>query len=327
MSTEAKPTHFITIDGHDARFLTGVIERAIVDKGLFRAGKLPRTLEGKTLAMYFQKPSLRTRLSFEVGMAQLGGQAVYLTDADIGLGKREPVKDIARVISGMCEGIMARTFSHQVVEELALYAYVPVINALSDYSHPCQAMADAMTIMEHHGRLAGVKIVFIGDGNNVARSLASLAAILDLRFTLAAPQQYHLADDFVKHARGLGPGTIAQTTDPIQAVKDADVIYTDTWISMGQEEQRQQRIADFRGYQVNDELLKHAPAHAIVMHCLPAYRGFEITDQVIESPRSVVFQQSENRLHLQRTLMAILLGQRPGGHPACRDATAEKPTN
>ncbi len=307
MTAASKPTHFIDIADHQGEFLTRIIDQAIAEKKLFRAGKLFRSLTGKTLAMYFEKPSLRTRLSFEVAMTHLGGHAIYLTDADIGLGKREPIKDAARVISGMCDGIMTRTFSHDAVTELAQYACVPVINALSDYSHPCQAMADTMTIKEHFGRLGGIRLAYIGDGNNVARSLACLAAKLGMHFIEAAPQSYQLDSDFIRQAQSQGPGTITQINDPTQAVKNVDVIYTDTWISMGQEQQRKQRIEDFKDYQVNDQLVQLASPDAIVLHCLPAYRGYEITDKVIESSKSLVFEQAENRLHLQRTLLNILI--------------------
>lgn len=300
--------HFINILDHQRNVLAHLIDRAISDKSLHRDGKLPTVLTGKTLAIYFEKPSLRTRLSFEVAMIQLGGHTVYLTDAEVGLGKREPIKDVARVISGMCDGIVVRTFSHQAVVELAQFASVPVVNALTDFSHPCQALADLMTAKEHFSDLTGLKLAFIGDGHNVARSLAAACARLNVEFVLASPPRYQLDSAFVDTLRRAEPkAKFQQTADPLQAVTDADVVYTDTWISMGQEEQRQNRINDFKGFQVNTDLMKHAKPTAIVMHCLPAYRGYEITDEVIESPQSVVFDEAENRLHLQRTLLAVLL--------------------
>ena len=300
--------HFINILDHSPEYLGELIDRAIEDKKLFKQGKLPQPFKGKTLAMYFEKPSLRTRMSFEVAMIHLGGNAMYLTAAEIGLGKREPIKDVARVVSGMCNGFVARTFSHQAVEELAKFASIPVINALTDFNHPCQAMADLMTAKEHFGKLAGLKLAFIGDGNNVARSLSALCGKLNVKFVLAGPQAYHLKNDFVKMLKANIPDAdFAQTTDPKEAIKDADIVYTDTWISMGQEQEKQKRINDFAGYQLNSELLALAKPSAIVMHCLPAYRGYEITDEVIESPQSVVFEEAENRLHFQRTLLTQLI--------------------
>ncbi len=300
--------HFINILDYSSDFLSELIDKAIEDKKIFKRGELPKLLSGKTLAMYFEKPSLRTRMSFEVAMNHLGGYGMYLTDAEIGLGRREPIKDVARVVSGMCDGFVARTFSHQAVEELAEFASVPVINALTDYSHPCQAMADLMTAKEHFDRLAGLKLTFIGDGNNVARSLAALCARLKVEFVLAGPEEYHLSDDFVSLLKANEPqAEFSQVIDPKEAVKDADIVYTDTWISMGQEQEKQKRINDFKGYQLDMNLLSVAKPSAIVMHCLPAYRGYEITDDVIESPQSVVFEEAENRLHFQRTLLAELM--------------------
>ncbi len=300
--------HFINILDYSSDFLAKIIDKAISDKQKFRAGTLPKTLQGKTLAMYFEKPSLRTRMSFEVAMIHLGGYGMYLTDTEIGLGRREPIKDVARVVSGMCDGFVARTFSHQAVEELAQFASIPVINALTDYSHPCQAMADLMTAKEHFGHLEGLKLAFLGDGNNVARSLSALCARLNVKFVLAGPKEYHLKDEFVKLLISKAPNAdFEQIIDPKQAVKDADIVYTDTWISMGQEQEKQKRIKDFSNYQLNMELLGLAKPSAIVMHCLPAYRGYEITDDVIESPQSLVFQEAENRLHFQRTLLSELM--------------------
>jgi len=304
----AQVRHFIDILDCDRQFLAGLIDRAIAEKKQMRAGSLPPTLTGKSLAMYFEKPSLRTRLSFEVAMAQLGGHALYLTSEEVGLGRREPIKDFARVVSRMCDGIVVRTFSHEMVAELAEFASVPVINALTDYSHPCQAMADLMTIKEELGTLAGLKLAFVGDGNNVARSVASACGLLGLEFVLAAPPAYQLEEGFVNDLHRLAPGAkFEQIKDPRQAVDEADIVYTDTWISMGQEKDRQERLKDFEGYQITSALMKLAKPSAIVLHCLPAYRGYEISDEVIESPQSLVFEEAENRLHLQRTLLSVLI--------------------
>jgi len=278
-------------------------------KRLYKAGSRDTCLAGKVLAMLFEKPSLRTRISFQVAMTDLGGNAIYVKPEDIGgIGKREPVKDIARVLSRYVDGIMARTFEHKTVTELAEFATVPVINALTDWSHPCQAMADVLTIQEHLGKLEGVKIAFIGDGNNVARSLAFACAKLGMKMVIAAPAGYELDAETIEEANKMSAGSVKQINDPARAVVGADIIYTDTWVSMGQEEEKRKRIKDFDGFQVNAELLKSAPAGAKIMHCLPAYRGDEITDEAAESANSIIFDQSENRLHLQRALLKRLLG-------------------
>lgn len=266
-------------------------------------------LSGRTLAMIFEKPSLRTRVSFAVAMTQLGGNGLVLRQEEVGLATREPVEDVARVVSSMCDGIMARTFEHAKVTGLAKYSTVPVINALTDYNHPCQAMADLMTLEEHFGNLAGRTIAFIGDGNNVARSLAIACGKFGMRFVLSAPVNYELPQDEVDAIRKMVPDLDFELVRDAQwAVKSADCIYTDTWISMGQEEQKAQRVKDFNGYQVNEALLAAAPRHAVVLHCLPAYRGLEITEEVMNSPKSLVFPEAENRLHFQKGLLAVLMG-------------------
>jgi ornithine carbamoyltransferase len=277
-------------------------------KKLYKDGGRDLCLAGKTLAMLFEKASLRTRISFHVAMADLGGNTIYVKPEDIGgVGKREPVKDMARVLSRYVHGIMARTFEHDTITELADFAEVPVINALTDFSHPCQAMADVLTIIEHCGDLGGLKIAYVGDGNNVARSLAFACAKLGMKLAVAAPAGYELDADSIAKANAIAADTIAQTNDPAEAVADADIVYTDTWVSMGQENEKKQRVADFKDFQVNADLMKIAPAKAKVMHCLPAYRGFEITDEVAESENSVIFDQAENRLHFQRALLKKLL--------------------
>jgi len=277
-------------------------------KKLYKTGKRDLCLAGKTLAMLFEKPSLRTRISFQVAMTDLGGDTIYVKPEDIGgIGEREPIKDIARVLSRYVDGIMARTFEHNTVVELAEFAAVPVINALTDRLHPCQAMADALTISEHCGRLEGVKIAFIGDGNNVARSLAFACAKLGMKIAIAAPAAYELDDKSIKTANQISAGTVTQTSDPGRAVVGADIIYTDTWVSMGQETEKEERCAAFAGFQINTELLKSASADVKIMHCLPAYRGYEITDEVAESENSIMFDQAENRLHFQRALLKKLM--------------------
>jgi ornithine carbamoyltransferase len=301
--------HFVNILDHDREYLTALLERAIADKALFRAGKLPASLERKTLVMYFEKPSLRTRMSFETAMTQLGGHGIYMTNAEIGLGKREPVKDVARVISGMADGFVARTFSHEAVCEMAKYASIPIINALTDYSHPCQAMADVMTVKEEFGSLEGLKLTYVGDGNNVARSLACVCGRFGMEFAIAAPEGFQLEGEFFDQLKSKVPDVkFSQGSDPAQAVNGADVVYTDTWVSMGQEADKQARVQQFKGYQINTELMKLAKPEAIFLHCLPAYRGFEVTDEVMESSQSRVFEEAENRLHFQRTLLAVLMG-------------------
>jgi len=277
-------------------------------KSLYSVGGKDLCLPGKNLAMLFEKPSLRTRISFQVAMTDLGGYAIYVKPEDIGgIGKREPVKDMARILSRYVDGIMARTFEHSTITELAKYATVPVINALTDWSHPCQAMADVLTIQEHFEEIQGVKITFIGDGNNVARSLAFACAKLGMKMVIASPAGYELDGESIEKANEISANSVRQTNDPGIAVLDANIIYTDTWVSMGQEQEKQKRHADFAGFQVNAELVKSAPADTKIMHCLPANRGFEITDEVTESPNSIMFDQAENRLHFQRALLKKLM--------------------
>lgn len=268
-------------------------------------------LEGKALAMIFEKPSLRTRVSFEVGMFQLGGHAIYLAPSDISLGKRESVADVARNLGRMCDIIMARVFEHEKVTELAAFAGVPVINGLSDLEHPCQALADFYTILEKKGDLKGLKLAFIGDGNNVAHSLMLLAAKTGTNFAIGCPEGYEPQEAVVATARAFAEETsavIEVVRDPAEAAKDADAVYTDVWASMGQEAETEARAKVFAPYQVNAELMKHAKPDAIFMHCLPAHRGSEVTDEVIDSPQSVVFDEAENRLHAQKAVMALLAG-------------------
>ena len=277
-------------------------------KQRYLIGERDHNLAGKVLIMLFEKPSLRTRISFHVAMADLDGDAIYVKPEDIGgIGKREPVKDMARVMSRYVDGIMARTFEHKTVTELAEYATVPVINALTDWSHPCQAMADVLTIQEHCGLLEGIKVAYIGDGNNVARSLAFACAKLGMTLAVASPAGYELDAETIDTANSISTDSVSQTNNPQQAVEDANIIYTDTWTSMGQEDEKQKRINDFAGFQVNSDLVAAAGSEPKIMHCLPAYRGLEITDEVMESENSIIFDQSENRLHFQRALLKKLM--------------------
>ncbi len=271
------------------------------------------SLQGKTLALIFEKPSLRTRVTFDVGIYQLGGHPLYLSPAEINLGKREGVYDVAKNLERMVQGIMVRTFAHQIVERMAEYAGIPVINGLTDYSHPCQAMADYLTILEVKGKIAGLKVAYLGDGNNVAHSLMFAGAQLGANVWVATPKGYEPDADATDWARIRGQqtgGTTTITNDPVEGATGADVIYTDVWASMGQEAEAEMRRRIFEPYQVNAKLFAHAKDDAIFMHCLPAHRGDEVTDHVIDSPRSVVFQQAENRLHAQKAIMVELMKER-----------------
>ncbi|HEY2587494.1 MAG TPA: ornithine carbamoyltransferase [Tepidisphaeraceae bacterium] len=303
-------THFIaiadwTID--QLRHALDVSKR--LKRQLKETGRNDPILAGKTLAMIFEKPSLRTRVSFAVAMTQLGGSGLLLRGEEVGIGTREPIQDMARVLSSMCDGIMARTFEHEKVTGLARWSTVPVINGLTDYNHPCQAMADVMTLEEHFGNLAGRTMAFIGDGNNVARSLSMACGRLGMKFILAAPGGYEFSADEVAQIRGRIPELDMQlTTDPREAVRNADAIVTDTWVSMGQELEKASRVKAFAGFQVDEKLLAVAPKHAVVLHCLPAYRGLEISEVVLEGPQSLIFPEAENRLHFQKGLLAVLLG-------------------
>lgn len=268
-------------------------------------------LNNKVLALVFSKPSLRTRISFEMGMRQLGGDALFISPNEIGLGKRESIADVARVLAGYVDGIMARVFEHQHVVELAKWSSVPVINGLSDYNHPCQAFTDVFTIYEHFGEIEKMNVSYVGDGNNVAISLLNACVILGANYTIASPQDYQIDDASWKKALALAEisgARIERMQNPIDAVKDADVVYTDTWTSMGQEEEAKKREQVFPPYQVNNSLLKHARSSAIVMHCLPAHRGQEITDEVADGPQSALFQQAHNRMHAQKAILARLIG-------------------
>ena len=302
--------HFIAIADWTTEQLRHTLDVSHqLKKQLKETGRNDPILAGKTLAMIFEKPSLRTRVSFAVAMTQLGGNGLLLRGEEVGIGQREPIEDMARVISSMCDGIMARTFEHEKVTGLAKWSTVPVINGLTDYSHPCQAMADLMTLEEHFGSLAGRTMAFVGDGNNVARSLAFACARFGMKFILAAPVGYEFSDAETTQMRSRLPGLEMEITrDPKEAVRNADAIVTDTWVSMGQEAEKAKRVKEFAGFQVDRALLTIAPKQAVVLHCLPAYRGLEISEEVMEGPQSLIFQEAENRLHFQKGLLAVLLG-------------------
>ena len=275
----------------------------------YTAGTRDALVPGRVLALVFEKPSLRTRVSFEAAMAHLGGSSVFLGE-DAGFSSsRESIADFGRVLSEYADAIVCRSKAHDTIERLAAAASVPVINGLSDYCHPCQALADVYTLKQHVGRVAGLTLAFVGDGNNVARSLAVVCGLLGMRFVLAAPKAYQFDDAFRKHLKGLLPNAeIVETTDPVAAVKGAAAVYTDVWASMGQEKERAKRLEDFKAYQVNEALMKHCP-DAVFMHCLPARRGEEVTDGVIDGPQSVVVEEAANRMHVQKGLLAWLLAK------------------
>jgi ornithine carbamoyltransferase len=298
--------HFLTLDGMTPAEFHGLLALACYLKDRRRKGVQDLCLGGKTLAMIFEKPSLRTRLSFEVAMVDFGGRGIYIRGEEIGLGEREPVQDAARVLSRYHHGIMARVFKHATVTGLAAHATIPVVNGLSDDSHPCQALADFQTIHEHFGSVAGKRIVFIGDANNVSRSLAHACILAGSTLVLACPKDYAFsAGDIAAFGAHWGK-SVVQLHDPAQAVANADVLYSDVWTSMGQEAEKAIRLKAFQGYQINEKLLAMAPK-AKVMHCLPAHRGEEITDGAMECAQSIVFDQAENRLHAQKAVLRVLM--------------------
>lgn len=300
--------HFLHLDDYTKEEVQELIDIASSEKKRLQSGdRSYRPFEGKTLAMIYAKQSLRTRVSFETGFSLLGGNAVYLGPDDISIGKREATKDISRVLSRYNDIIMARLFSHNDIVELAEYSSVPVVNGLTDYNHPCQILADALTIYECLGRLENVKIVYVGDGNNIVHSWLNLAAVFPIHFVCVCPEEYTPDEATLKKAIDAGISTIEISHDPDEGVKGADVIYSDVWASMGQKHEAEQRKKDFQGYQVDAEMMAATP-NAIFMHCLPAERGLECTDEVLEAPYSVVFQQAENRMHAQNAVMLKLLG-------------------
>lgn len=301
--------HFISMLDLAPEELAHALDTALVVK---RDGSGP-VLAGRTLALVFEKPSLRTRVSFDVAIARLGGRAIYLRHDEVGLGTREPPRDVARVLSRMVDGIAARTFQQATLTELAQWATVPVVNALSDEEHPCQALADLLTLREHLGAVEGVRLTYVGEGNNIAISLAYASVLAGMHFVCASPEEFGLPASVLEAARALpGGGSVRQSFDPHEAVKDAQAVYTDVWASMGQEHLLDARREAFAAYRLDAALLASAPATALVMHDLPAHRGEEITDEVLESPRSVVFDQAENRVHAQQAMLLLLMGRAAG---------------
>jgi len=305
-----KGRDFISLKDFTPEELWYLLKIAGYLKNRYHLGQNEELLSGKTLGMIFSKSSTRTRVSFEVAMYQLGGHALFLKAQDLQLGRGETVSDTARVFSRYLDGIMIRTHAHREVLELARYADIPVINGLTDFLHPCQALADIFTIYEKKGRVAGLKMAYIGDGNNVAHSLLYGGALFGMRVFLASPSAYRPNPSVVEEAAALAEttgGTVEVVVDPREAVEGADAVYTDVWVSMGQEAEREQRLEDLGPYQVNGELMAVADRRAVVLHCLPAHKGEEITEEVFEGPQSVVFDQAENRLHVQKAILAMLL--------------------
>ncbi|MBR5152455.1 MAG: ornithine carbamoyltransferase [Clostridia bacterium] len=304
--------HFISIHDISVAEFHELMDLALKLKKEHKAGVKHTMLEGKTLGMIFTKSSTRTRISFEVGMYQLGGHPMYLNANDMQLGRGESIYDTANVMSRFVDGIMIRTYDHQDVLDLAKFGSVPVINALTDHLHPCQAMADLMTVYEHKGKLEGLKLAYVGDGNNVAHSLLYACAKAGMHMSVATPKGYECDAEVVKNAMEDAKETgavITVTNDPKEAMKDADVVCTDTWTSMGQEAEKAERVKIFQDYQVNKELFALAKEDAIFIHCLPAYRGYEVTEDIIDGPMSVVFDEAENRLHAQKAILVALMGK------------------
>ena len=298
--------HLLTLEQLSKEELLDILNLA--DQLKFqKKNKIPHPiLQGKTLGMIFQKSSTRTRVSFEVGMHELGGQALFLSSRDLQIGRGEPIQDTARVLSRYLDGIMIRTYAQKEVEDLAKYGSIPVVNALTDYCHPCQVLADLMTIREFKGSFEGLKATFIGDGNNMANSIIVGCLRLGMKVSIASPKEYEICDHIKEFAKGF-PGMFEMTTDPMVAAKDSDVIFTDVWASMGQEGEKEKREKAFKGYQVNDEMMKVAHKDCMVQHCLPAHRGEEITEEVFEAHANEIFEEAENRLHAQKAVLVKLM--------------------
>jgi len=310
-SVDLKGKDLLTLAEYSPETIRELVQKAKEMKEAYLNGELIAPLKGKTLGMIFEKSSTRTRVSFETGMFQLGGQALFLSSRDLQIGRGEPVSDTAKVLSQYVDAIMIRTFAHETVEELAEHATIPVINGLTDLHHPCQALADLLTILEVKGTLKGLKLAYIGDGNNVAHSLLIACAKVGMDVAVATPPSYAPNEEIVSLAKSFADAsgsTISIVNDPIEAVTDADVIYADVWTSMGQEEENEQRLKDFAGFQVNKELVAHAKADYMFLHCLPAHREEEVTAEIIDGPNSYVFQEAGNRMHAQKALLVELLG-------------------
>ena len=306
-----KGKDLLTLLDYTSEEVKGLIAFATQLKTLTKAGKCPRLLDGKTLGMIFEKSSTRTRVSFEVGMQQLGGYGMYMNARDMQIGRGEPISDTGQVLSGYLDGIMIRANSHEMVEELAKYSSIPVINGLTDLDHPCQALADLETIAENKGELKGLKLAYVGDGNNVAHALVIAAAHVGMDVAVATPVGYECDPQIIGKAKEIAKAngsTVFETTDPVAAVENADAVYADVWTSMGQEEETEKRLKDFAGYQINDELVAHAKPDYMFLHCLPAHREEEVSTSVIDGPNSYIFEQAENRLHAQKAVLVSLLG-------------------
>jgi len=307
-----KMDHLISINDLSLQEIEEILSLSEKLKRQLKEGVSHHILKGKTLGLIFTKSSTRTRVSFEVGMYQLGGSSLFLSSNDIQLGRGETIYDTAQVLSRYIDGIMIRTFKHSDVEELAKYGSIPVINGLTDLMHPCQILADLFTVYEHKGTLKGLKLAYVGDGNNVANSLLHGCAKVGMNIAVATPKGYECDSNIVyeaqEEARRSG-SEIILTEDPAEAAANADVIYTDTWVSMGQESEKEERIKIFMPYQVNSQLFSKAKEDAIFLHCLPAYRGYEVTEEIIDGPQSVIFDEAENRMHVQKAIMALLMGK------------------
>lgn len=305
-----RPRHALSISDFSDKEILHILNSALKIKR--NPKKYSKVLTGATMVMIFEKPSLRTRVSFEAGMTQMGGHAIYLAPTDIGLGVREPISDASRVLARMSNIIMARTFKHSTIVELAKYSSVPVINGLSDLEHPCQILADLLTVLEKKKKLKGIKLAFIGDGeNNVTHSLALASAILGMNFRVASPKNYEMLKEVSERAKKFfkkSKGKIFETRDPYKAAEGADVVYTDTWVSMGDEKEKAERLKVFKSYQITTKVMKKAKRNAIFMHDMPVYRGNEVVGKVIDGPQSVIIDQAENRLHAQKSLVCFLLG-------------------
>lgn len=305
-----KGRHFLTLLDFSSEEIYYLLEQAIQLKKAQKEGNCPQLLKGKSLGMIFENASTRTRVSFEVGMTQLGGHALFLSPRDLQIGRGEPIIDTAQVLSRYVDGIMIRTNSHEAVEEFAKYSTVPVINALTDNYHPCQAMADLLTIYEHKGKFQGLKMAYVGDGNNVSHSLVIAAAKVGMDIAVATPKGYEMNEEIIERAKGVAAKTGSQitiTNDPIEAVTDADILYTDVWASMGYESEQAEREKAFAAFQVNEKLASHAKDDYIFLHCLPAHRGEEVSSEVIDSKHSVIYDEAENRLHAQKAILAAIM--------------------
>ncbi len=304
--------HLLTLHDLTTEEINQILDLAKKLKSDLKKGITHEPLKGKTLGMIFSKSSTRTRVSFEVGMSQLGGRAIFLSSNDIQLGRGESIYDTANVLSRYLDGIMIRTYAQSDVEDLAKYGTIPIINGLTDLVHPCQILADFQTIEEYKGKRSGLKIAYIGDGNNIAHSLLYGSAKLGVDISVASPKGYNCDEEVVANAKDDAKKTGANlilTEDPIEAMKNADVVITDTWCSMGQDAEKQERIKAFQGYQVDKALFAHAASDAIFMHCLPAYRGYEVAEDIIDGPMSVIFDEAENRLHAQKAVMQLLMSE------------------